>query len=63
MMGEPKSAAPPLGSIGMEDLWSMIKERDRLILNQSQKIETLEGMVKQLHCENAELKKLQNIDR
>ncbi|KAL4226004.1 hypothetical protein ACF0H5_013991 [Mactra antiquata] len=63
MMGEPKAGAPPLGSIGIEELWSMIKERDRLILMQSQKIETLEETVKQLRNENAELKKLQNPHR
>lgn len=59
-MGEPKSGAPPLGSIGIEELWNMIKERDGLILLQSQKIETLEQTVKQMQYENAELKKAQS---
>lgn len=62
-MGDPKSGAPPLGSISQEKLWEMIKERDGLILMQSQKIETLEQTVKQLQRENAELRKSQDPDR
>lgn len=62
-MGDPKPGAPPLGSISQEKLWEMIKERDGLILMQSQKIETLEQTVKQLQRENAELRKSQDPDR
>ena len=62
-MGDPKPGAPPLGSKTVEELWDMIKERDGLILMQSQKIESLEGVVRQLQEENAILKTSSSQDR
>ena len=53
-----KSKPPPLGSISVEGLWEMIRERDGLILMQSQKIEGLENNVSQLQKENLELKRV-----
>jgi hypothetical protein len=62
-MGDPKPGAPPLGSKSVEELWDMIKERDGLILMQSQKIESLEETVRQLQQENAVLKMSSSPDR
>jgi len=52
-----KSGSKPPEELSVSNLWDLIKERDGLILMQSQKIETLEQTVRRLQSENAEMRK------
>ncbi|KAH3881259.1 hypothetical protein DPMN_005183, partial [Dreissena polymorpha] len=52
-----ESSSPTPGDLRSSDFWNLIKERDGLILLQSQKIETLERTVHKLQQENADLRR------